>query len=344
MSFIFSRALVEASLQVNCSAVDAYAPLNLIPTPRPSLSLAKMTAPFLRSRFGMTFEPLTEDLGAELLTSWLEGFHARTSAQLEPEMDLTESAADSGQKWRASFAKYDPAESKWRTPQCSLLGDFPEFSETWPRWGSMRNGVSYLRPTSALPTFESESGLWPTPTRDSAVMRDRKYAQGGTPLTLAVKLWPTPTVHGNHNKPGASKNAGWGLSSAAKLWPTPTASLADKGGRITPRKGREGGTLIEAVSARAMWPTPCASASKGSSPAALVRKNGRDRSNDRIDHAVMASDGGQLNPEWVEWLMGWPIGHTALKPLETARYQEWLQQHGIFSGEGARTEPEGGNG
>lgn len=305
MSFIFSRALVEASLQVNCSAVDAYAPLNLIPTPRPSLSLAKMTAPFLRSRFGMTFEPLTEDLGAELLTSWLEGFHARTSAQLEPEMDLTESAADSGQKWRASFAKYDPAESKWRTPQCSLLGDFPEFSETWPRWGSMRNGVSYLRPTSALPTFESESGLWPTPTRDSAVMRDRKYAQGGTPLTLAVKLWPTPTVHGNHNKPGASKNAGWGLSSAAKLWPTPTASLADKGGRITPRKGREGGTL--------------------------VRKNGRDRSNYRIDHAVMASDGGQLNPEWVEWLMGWPIGHTALKPLETGKYQEWLQQHGIFS-------------
>ena len=27
---------------------------------------------------------------------------------------------------------------------------------------------------------------------------------------------------------------------------------------------------------------------------------------DRIDHAVMASDGGQLNPAWVEWLMGWP--------------------------------------
>lgn len=79
-----------------------------------------------------------------------------------------------------------------------------------------------------------------------------------------------------------------------------------------------------------MWPTPCASAAKGSSPAALTRKNGKDRSNDRIDHAVMASDGGQLNPEWVEWLMGWPIGHTALKPLETGKYQEWLRQHSPY--------------
>jgi hypothetical protein len=26
-----------------------------------------------------------------------------------------------------------------------------------------------------------------------------------------------------------------------------------------------------------------------------------------------AKNGGQLNPEWVEWLMGWPIGWTELK-------------------------------
>jgi hypothetical protein len=26
--------------------------------------------------------------------------------------------------------------------------------------------------------------------------------------------------------------------------------------------------------------------------------------------------GAQLNPDWVEWLMGWPIGWTALAPLE----------------------------
>ena len=79
-----------------------------------------------------------------------------------------------------------------------------------------------------------------------------------------------------------------------------------------------------------MWPTPCASASKGSSPAALTRKSGKSRARDRIDHAVMASDGGQLNPEWVEWLMGWPIGWTGLEPLAMDKYHEWRRQHGGY--------------
>ena len=35
--------------------------------------------------------------------------------------------------------------------------------------------------------------------------------------------------------------------------------------------------------------------------------------------------GGKLNPPWVEWLMGWPIGWTDLEPLETDRFQQWQQ-------------------
>ncbi|UUX38849.1 hypothetical protein NTJ56_08615 [Burkholderia contaminans] len=312
MSFIFSRALVEESLRVSCGATDAYAPLNLIPTPRPSSSLDRTTAPFLRSRFGMTFEPLTEDLGAELLTSWLAGFPVKTSAQPELATASTANEADSGPKWLGLFAKYDLSASKWKTAQCSLLGDLDEFSETWPRWGSMLNGECYLRPIQMPLIYGSASGfevMWQTPVADDSIERKA----------------------GKWNSRGEPK-----LSAEVKLWPTPTASLANKGGRITPRKGREGGTLIEAVSPR-MWPTPCASASKGSSPAALTRKSGKSRANDRIDHAVMASDGGQLNPEWVEWLMGWPIGHTALEPLETAKYREWLQQHSPFSNDDETT-------
>jgi hypothetical protein len=38
--------------------------------------------------------------------------------------------------------------------------------------------------------------------------------------------------------------------------------------------------------------------------------------------------GGQLNPNWVEWLMGWPIGWTDLKPLATDKFQQWLDSHG----------------
>lgn len=100
----------------------------------------------------------------------------------------------------------------------------------------------------------------------------------------ALQNVPTPTVNGNYNRKGTGAKSGDGLATWARV-----------------------------------WPTPCASAHKGSGPAALTRKDGRTRANDRIDHAVMASDGGMLNPDWVEWLMGWPIGHTVLKPSATAK-------------------------
>jgi hypothetical protein len=37
---------------------------------------------------------------------------------------------------------------------------------------------------------------------------------------------------------------------------------------------------------------------------------------------------GQLNPTWVEWLMGWPLGWTGLEPLEMDRFRQWLLAHG----------------
>lgn len=38
--------------------------------------------------------------------------------------------------------------------------------------------------------------------------------------------------------------------------------------------------------------------------------------------------GGNMNPTWVEWLMGWPLGWTDLRPLETDRFQQWCASHG----------------
>ena len=31
--------------------------------------------------------------------------------------------------------------------------------------------------------------------------------------------------------------------------------------------------------------------------------------------------GGTLNPMWVEWLMGWPVGWTDCEPLELAEIE-----------------------
>jgi len=98
------------------------------------------------------------------------------------------------------------------------------------------------------------------------------------------------------------------------LWPTPDASPRGATPNFTgtrPSGHKESLNLQTAVK---MYPTPTATMHKGSSPAALTRKNGRDRSNDRLDHAIQAQEGsGQLNPQWVEWLMGYPEGWTDLK-------------------------------
>jgi hypothetical protein len=133
---------------------------------------------------------------------------------------------------------------------------------------------------------------------------------------------PTPTVCGNYNRKGASPSSGDGLATWTAKWPTPTATLSDHGGLITPTKGREGGTLIEAISARTTWPTPLASDWKSHSPA-------RGATNSRpLRERVGQSDGGPLNPEWVEWLMGWPIGHTELNAWVTVRSRSARRSHG----------------
>lgn len=49
--------------------------------------------------------------------------------------------------------------------------------------------------------------------------------------------------------------------------------------------------------------------------------------------------GGPVNPEYSEWLMGWPMGWTGVEPLDTARMQEWSARHGISSQNEFSTEP-----
>lgn len=276
MSWLFSQALVAEYSAATCLDGEPSAQLSVMPTQHKFWRNDKTMEPSQLSRFGLTCAVLTEDHGAALLTWFLADSHVRTYQLPGMVTVSTVLAQVSGEKWRESSARYDLITSTWKTHLCLWDEDLPWSSVTLPKWGMTRSGALFQHPTAERPISGNVAGLW-----------------------------PTITVHGNHNQPSSSKNAGWGLSSAVKQWPTPTATLATKGGRVT----------------------PCASASKGSSPASLIRKSGKSRVNDRIDHAVMASDGGQLNPEWVEWLMGWPIGWTELKPLAMDKFREWQQQH-----------------
>ena len=50
-----------------------------------------------------------------------------------------------------------------------------------------------------------------------------------------------------------------------------------------------------------------------------------------MDLAQITITGPDYCPELPEWVMGWPIGWTAFKPLETDRFQQWRRSHGASS-------------
>lgn len=324
MSWLFSQALVEEYLADTCSDGVPCAPLNVMPTAQPFWRKDKTMDVCDRSPFGLTWKRLTADHGEAVLTSFLAAFPARTYQQQGKGPASKGSAAACGFRWHASFAKFDRDSCSWKTHQRLLHGGLGLYSETWPRWGLMRNGECWERPTLERPTSANVSGLWqtpvaddavnraqgkvnsrgepklsaqvmlPTPTADSANQRTKRYAQGGLPLTAAVQMMPTPTVHGNYNRKGVTAKSGDGLATYVAKFPTPTVA-----------------------------------ACKGSSMNSLTRKSGRSRENDRLDYAVEGdASNGRLNPPFVEWLMGWPIAWTELKPSETVKFQEWQQQHG----------------
>jgi hypothetical protein len=71
-----------------------------------------------------------------------------------------------------------------------------------------------------------------------------------------------------------------------------------------------------------MWPTPEARDYKGQNSKASIQKSltsGKNGHLGQLPNAVLFRTGeaGQLNPNWVEWLMGFPIGHTDLSNSET---------------------------
>jgi hypothetical protein len=81
MSWLFSQALVEEYLGDTSLDGEPSAPLSGKVTQQAYCAPDKMTKFSRLSRFGMTYKPLTESLGEELLTLYLADFHAKTSAQ-----------------------------------------------------------------------------------------------------------------------------------------------------------------------------------------------------------------------------------------------------------------------
>jgi len=105
--------------------------------------------------------------------------------------------------------------------------------------------------------------------------------------------------------------------------PTPSASSygTNKGGAAG-RTGKERPSL-QTMAKTGVWPAPTCHDRKGKT-GAIRGKNAKG--GPTLTQAV----GGTLNPNWVEWLMGWPIGWTDSKQLATDKFLEWQHSHGIY--------------
>ncbi len=88
---------------------------------------------------------------------------------------------------------------------------------------------------------------------------------------------------------------------------------------------------------RLKYPTPTAHDGKGRcTHNSLIRKNGTSRIDQLANFVVFGyfnqgrnetvKTSYQLNPDWTEWLMGWPIGWTSLKPLSKEEFIKWLKK------------------
>lgn len=184
--------------------------------------------------------------------------------------------------WTENAADYGAKSPVW-------LASFDPSSSSW------RTAQTCLASTGAL-TLAAYSGTWPR----LGTMRN------GTASALPDLTHPTSVIASGLWRTGEeffpTRNGGNLIEAVSMmLYPTPTArdwksgkvgpAIADHRGN--PKNSRP---LNEVV----LLPTPTASRRSG------LQSHG--------ENAIL----GSLNPDWVEWLMGLPIGWTASTPSATA--------------------------
>ena len=218
----------------------------------------------------------------------------------------------------------------WRTPECSKGGTISR--EALNRmangdWKRQSGAVMQLR----LQDQVREPRLYPTPNcsgMDGGSNSRRANKKRG--IHQMFYLTPKASEKGvPENKEKFLKRMGdrtdacypnlstqvWDMEK--KTYPTPTRSDYKSRGPNSKQQG-----LPEIV--KRLYPTPKCQDSR----AALT-----DRGKCNLGEVVHGGEltpqtkEARLNPNWVEWLMGWPIGWTDLKPLAMDKFRSWQQQH-----------------
>lgn len=249
------------------------------PSPARSWLTRWSKAGWLRLLCGRMSEPSTAAHGVALWMASLAAYRASPILSQADSLARTTSATF-GQTPAASSSSPARGGASSRTSRgCSAPAGPSGFGETYADWVSrLRADCSRRRKLArAMGGNGSSSSRWPTPAA-----RDFKGANGANHLengTGRLHLDQLPNF-------------------VAHLWQTP--SVADTtGGRMTRSGDRSGEMLLKGQAAAFSLQDP--TTEMPGLPSSTQPRTSRP----------------QLNPMFVEWLMGWPIGWTAFGCSET---------------------------
>ena len=286
--------------------------------------------------FTRTLKPSQDIYFEEQLTLSLAD--TRVSRFQRRAKDLEKKTQDtSGLTSESISEQYNLLESSSKMSKDTSRWDSPASSATWKKMVIDQRGEYSQRVKLGLLTKESESISWPTVRVSSSNVASQKELAQGNPkrrLETEVLLWPTPSAcdtdggiamdvkrNGKRfyreNKDGVK----WGVKlrdavNAEEIWATPNtmdhlpqrSEEALRRQAQTTRKGRSRpANLREQVN-----PTAVRDYKGAVLPETLSAKNRNPMTNSLPDAIQHKSGRGHLNPEWVEWLMGVPIGLTEL--------------------------------
>lgn len=253
------------------------------------------TRPWIKLLSGTISRPSMAERG---VASWISSLRdSRVSRSASQGSDEASKTSDgSGPTSSESSGTWVQGSFFSRTCRDSCITDCESCGVTFGAWVSQFGQASSRRQKSGRHTGDRGSSSWPTATASSgtAGYSTESGRHSGTTLTDAIRLYPTPAAQTyGTNQGGAAGRVGPArpsLETWARTYPTPAASNADRGPSGDVEEGRY--------------------------------RHGRRLQDQAYGHGV-------LNPRFVEWLMGLPIGWTSFEPLGT----EWSRWWRLMRGE-----------
>ena len=185
--------------------------------------------------------------------------------------------------------------SIWRSTRCTLI---------WKTKVTPSNRLLFR----LVPLMPRTGG---TDARLSGVERWRQNITGedGEP-----RLWKTPIASDSANREFYHNSRGEpNLSGMVKMWPTPKASDYKGSGPAGTKSAEHDLKKHNLKGAVMFYPTPTTGAGLcGGTGNFQQLKNlkARGQITEEERRSMAAGNGGQLNPDWVEWMMGFPLGWT----------------------------------